>query len=214
MDNIEGGGTHNPEERVKSIEREEKERRWNQVSNELSHVTDALGKPIDKGIFDTVVALKLLDFHTSQSCEGHHGRGVPAPWVEIQAPVTNEMKALKERFSQTMEAIETFEIQGKSDDELEELYQQYHKLSAEVRRPQLEEIRKIILLIGEFYQNRQVAYDQMLTMRGNRLESQGAQLQEIIPPEEQNQKFHAYQEEMKTFTGFLKKKYFSEGNLH
>jgi hypothetical protein len=210
MDNIEAGGIHKPQDLIATTESAEKEQRWKQVSNELNQVTDALGKPIDVGIFDTVVALNLFDIHTTQSCEGHPDRGVLAPWVEIQAPETDQIKALKQRANQTMDTIEHFEMQEKPDEELEELYQEYHRLSAEARRPQLEEKRKAMRLLADFYQNRRVAYDQVLTIQGNRLESQGAQLQEIISPEERIQKLHAYQEEMKTFTAFLMKKYFSE----
>jgi len=48
-------------------------------------VTDGLGKEIDQGIFDTVVALNVLGIPTRQSCEGHLEWGTGAPWVDIQA---------------------------------------------------------------------------------------------------------------------------------
>ena len=56
---------------------------WIEVSEKFSHVTDKLGEPIDKGIFDTVVALNILGFVTRQSCEGHLDHGLPYPWVDV-----------------------------------------------------------------------------------------------------------------------------------
>ena len=56
---------------------------WIEVSEKFSHVTDKLGEPIDKGIFDTVVSLNILGFVTRQSCEGHLDHGLPYPWVDV-----------------------------------------------------------------------------------------------------------------------------------
>ncbi len=56
---------------------------WTETSEKFSHVTDKLGEPIDKGIFDTVVALNILGFVTRQSCEGHLDHGLPYPWVDV-----------------------------------------------------------------------------------------------------------------------------------
>ena len=58
--------------------------RWIETSENLSHVTDRLGKHIDKGIFDTVVALNILGFDTDMSCEGHLDHGLPYPWIDIR----------------------------------------------------------------------------------------------------------------------------------
>jgi hypothetical protein len=57
--------------------------RWIEVSEKFSRVTDKLGTPIDDGIFDTVVALNILGFVTSMSCEGHLDHGLPYPWVDV-----------------------------------------------------------------------------------------------------------------------------------
>lgn len=43
--------------------------------------------PLDAGILDTVVALRALGIHTTQSCEGHASRGLAGPWVDICDPV-------------------------------------------------------------------------------------------------------------------------------
>ena len=57
---------------------------WNEAIEQFSRVTDAVGKPIDVGIFETVVALNMSGIVTRQSCEGHLDWGLPYPWIEIQ----------------------------------------------------------------------------------------------------------------------------------
>ncbi len=60
---------------------------WTETSEKFSRVTDRLGKHIDKGIFDTVVALNILGFDTEQSCEGHLDHGLAYPWIDIRHTV-------------------------------------------------------------------------------------------------------------------------------
>lgn len=57
---------------------------WTTTAERFLHVTDRLGKKIDTGIFETVVALNVLGVETLQSCEGHIGWGVPYPWINVQ----------------------------------------------------------------------------------------------------------------------------------
>jgi hypothetical protein len=56
---------------------------WNDAVEKFSKVTDKLGKPIDQGIFETVICLNLLGVVTRQSCEGHLEWGLPYPWVDF-----------------------------------------------------------------------------------------------------------------------------------
>lgn len=65
---------------------------WNEVASRFEHVTDKLGKKIDTGIFDTVVALNVLGITTVQSCEGHVGWGVPYPWVHIESSLEQKFR--------------------------------------------------------------------------------------------------------------------------
>src|SRR5690242_7631903 len=58
---------------------------WNEALQHFIRVTDKLGKKIDPGILETVVAFNLLGIVTLQSCEGHIGWGVPYPWISIEA---------------------------------------------------------------------------------------------------------------------------------
>lgn len=56
---------------------------WDEGCAEVARFADALGSPIDAGIFDTVVVLNLLRMTTYQSCEGHLDHGCPYPWVTL-----------------------------------------------------------------------------------------------------------------------------------
>lgn len=60
---------------------------WKDASAKFVLVTDKLGKRIDNGIFETVVALNVLGVCTRQSCEGHLEWGVPFPWIDIEAKI-------------------------------------------------------------------------------------------------------------------------------
>lgn len=56
---------------------------WDAEKVIVDSITDRLGMPIDSGIKETVIVLRLLGFKTSQSCEGHSDRALPFPWVMI-----------------------------------------------------------------------------------------------------------------------------------
>jgi hypothetical protein len=59
---------------------------WELVRAEVELITDALGKPVDKGIIETVTGLRAYGFPTSASCEGHFEYGCPYPWIDIEVP--------------------------------------------------------------------------------------------------------------------------------
>lgn len=56
---------------------------WEETAKHFRRVVDRLGKPIDEGIFETVVALNMLGITTRASCEGHLAWGLPYPWIDI-----------------------------------------------------------------------------------------------------------------------------------
>lgn len=66
------------------------QRTYDEVADEVEHITDGLNLPIDAGIKKTVIALRLWDFPTDGSCEGHLDRALPYPWVDIYAPDQEE----------------------------------------------------------------------------------------------------------------------------
>jgi hypothetical protein len=53
------------------------------VQREVAAIIDALGEPIDPGIYATVVGLRAHGLPTTMSCEGHSDRSRPYPWVSL-----------------------------------------------------------------------------------------------------------------------------------
>lgn len=70
-------------------------RTYEEVANEVNGITDGLNKPVDQGIKKSVIALRLWDFPTDGSCEGHLDRSLPYPWVDIYAPELPEKAWIK-----------------------------------------------------------------------------------------------------------------------
>lgn len=190
---------------------EEKQRNWRTMAEYVDRIGDRLGMKVDTGIKDTVVVLNVFGTRTSQSCEGHIERGIAAPWVDFAPVETEETKALQLKADESLALAEEREQAGADEEELSSLYREHHKLAAEARRVGLEEVRKVMGLLSDFYKERQVPYNQQLTIqprwRGGRLESNGSAIQEILPQEEREMNLNAYREEMKAFTDFLKDKY-------
>ncbi|MCX6738427.1 MAG: hypothetical protein NT098_00020 [Candidatus Parcubacteria bacterium] len=60
-----------------------KEEKIERVKREVAGLGDRLGMDIDEGIKKIVTALRMHDFPTFMSCEGHHEYGCPFPWVDI-----------------------------------------------------------------------------------------------------------------------------------
>ena len=175
----------------------QKKRSWEEATNEFRRVTDRLGHEIDHGVLETVVALNVLGVNTVQSCEGHLDHGTGAPYIDVAAKDTLE---LEDRF---------YEMFGK-----EEMREEMERISGEIARRNLTERAKLMELLGAFYDNRKAPYDRRLIVQSmglgrSRIESQGADLQEIAPPAVKQQRLGEYQEEMRAFTTFLKQRYFS-----
>jgi hypothetical protein len=47
---------------------------WNSMLDNVRHMTDKLGMPVDHGVVETVAAMQLLKIRTTMSCEGHLDR--------------------------------------------------------------------------------------------------------------------------------------------
>ncbi len=62
-----------------------KEIAWEQKRQEIDQIVDLNGRRIDGGIKETVVALNINELPTSNSCEGHIDRGLPFPFVKVEA---------------------------------------------------------------------------------------------------------------------------------
>jgi hypothetical protein len=96
------------------------------------------------------------------------------------------------------------------------LFEQAHQAKQDVKRIHLAVRYKLLVYLAAFYAHRQVPYDVRLVIQArdttgrSRLESQGADFQEIASPDVKAQKLQEYQEEMRAFTAFLEERYFSE----
>jgi hypothetical protein len=191
----------------------QKQAQWQQMEQLLHGTKDRLGKGIDEGIFETVVALNVLGINTSQSCEGHIDRGQAAPWVHIQAP---GIEPLEQEYRRMLKAKRQ-EERTKPRDQLTRLSHEPDEIQQtrdEILKHNLEERKKAMGFLDEFYRERRVPYDRMLITRSiglgvTRLQSQGAEFQEIASPDERQRKLLEYQQEMQAFGAFLKGKHFA-----
>jgi len=54
---------------------------WQDLEYQMRRTVDGLGKRIDAGIMDAVVALNANDIYTTASCEGHLDWGATRGWI-------------------------------------------------------------------------------------------------------------------------------------
>jgi hypothetical protein len=137
--------------------------------------------------------------------------GTCAPWVDIAStdPRTDVsiVKLLQEAQRKCNE-------NKKTEQEIRAIFAEVHKARCVVKAYHIEERRKLLAYLAEFYEDRCVPYDRRLiicplgTDGKSRLESQGADCQEVASPEEKVQKLAEYQREMQDSTTFLKQKFF------
>ena len=183
---------------------------WNSMKQEVIGFKDGLGKGLDVGITDTIVALRCLGINTTQSCEGHLDWATGAPYVDIRGVDTKELEVqAKEAFNN---ARTEHDANPTNQQIYSPLYEKAHGLRKEIATKHLAEVKKAFDLIAEFYQNKQTPYDKKLILSpfgdgSARIESQGAIFQEIAKPEVKKKKLQEYQEEMNSFTIFLKDKF-------
>ncbi|HEU5381825.1 MAG TPA: hypothetical protein VFV38_40915 [Ktedonobacteraceae bacterium] len=206
---------------------------WNTLVEWFSHVTDALGKPIDPEIFELVVAMNALGFQTIQSCGGHleQRRGLLLPWVDFQAvdpslaslqAENRQLMAGVQQAHQTLSLYQSQQVKGgqiaQAKRTLDELAVRMQKVQREIRLLQLEPRKKLAEYLSQFYTDRSVPFDRRLILEGKdatRLHNQGAvDLYFSAPLEIQRQKLVEYREEFSEFTAFLKQCYFLQKTIY
>ncbi len=193
-----------------------KQQNWHKLTKYFSSVTDGVGMRIDKGILETVVVLNVLGFNTRMSCQGHSLKRAYyiGPWVDIEIKMTNSIKKLEEKSSQFLKQAKQLETSDpKNRKKIDALYTKSHHYSILVRKRHLKVIRKLATFLSEFYQNRVVGFETRLILDVSlpgwtRLLSQGTVLQDGLKMDEKKKNLQKYQQEMRGFTEFLKKKYF------
>lgn len=166
--------------------RSEKEAELVSLAEKFQKTADGLGKGIDVGIFDTVVALNALGFRTTQSCEGHTNRGIAAPWIDISFAGSDEAQEKVSRaisIRQKAMANNPYRDLTHAD---KEAFREAQALEEEAEEPLFAEIRRLLELLSSFYLYRATPFTHRLIVRrfGGlrcRLESQVAVLQESGP---------------------------------
>lgn len=173
----------------------QKYRAWGKITAKVDRIADKLGKPIDPGIKETVIALKAFGIITRQSCEGHFDRGMNSPWVSTTSPRTARLKKTLPR--------PTVETDPATEREAEKCHE-------EANRHRYHSVSKLLNLLDEFYRVRRVPVDQMLIVFDQWLVCQGAYVLRLADEQTRHEKLRLYQEEMRFFTEFLKQKFFGE----
>lgn len=74
------------EEQKEKAQKSQKEIEWEKKRKEVDSWRDKLNHPVDEKIKETVVAFNLSGLPTTGSCEGHTDDGMPAPWIDVEAP--------------------------------------------------------------------------------------------------------------------------------
>jgi len=190
-----------------------KEQVWKQAYERASRATDRLGRAIDAGILETVVAFNVLRMKTTASCEGHLDHGTYAPYINFNS---NWLQEDDQRAREKIEeAVRQRELKQSPSDEVEHLFEESRKLRKEVRRKHIQSFVPLLNYLTSFYAERSVSYDRRLILHDGKgilssLESQGAQFQVGALPELRQQKLLEYQQEMQEFGNFLKRHFFSE----
>jgi hypothetical protein len=71
------------------------------LKKRTEEIRDALGMPIDKEIKEPVIMFNAVSLQTRMSCEGHFDHGLPAPWIDVEAPNRPRFEyKKKEKFSE------------------------------------------------------------------------------------------------------------------
>ena len=190
-----------------------KKKTWENLENKFRMMGDRLGRPLDGGIFETVVALNALQIATTSSCEGHLDHGLAAPWVDIHTvkddafyKLVEDAKALQNK------AIDL--IKTGQNTKGGQLMKKNQLLLLKLKKPNLILADRLSRLLEEFYLMREVPYSRRLIITslgyGVRLKSQGEILQELKNKKVKDEKLKEYQLEMLDFTTFLKEKFFIE----
>jgi hypothetical protein len=199
------------------------------LRKKVDKITDALGMPVDEGIKEAVIMFNAVGLYTSASCEGHLDHGLPAPWIDVEAP--NEPKEIyikeKEIYRKVArkynlkveevrrgynmdawwEAIKEAEKSGETKE-----YKRWRKENKKL-------LKKAEKFLDEFYKNRKVDSDVKLKIdifgNGSFRIHNGGKYYKLVNNLSRKEKrevkkmLEKFREEMNAFTEFLKNKYFS-----
>jgi hypothetical protein len=205
----------------------EKQTKWNDTLSEVEKITDGLGKKVDSGIKETVVAFLVNGIKTNGSCEGHLDRGNHYPYIQIEHRLNSpefkdEVTILSEQGK--TKGYQSLQNIPESDTEFNskviELRNQAEKYKKGVET-------KIKQLLNTFYSSHKpTSNDYILTVwEGgsffNIEPASGAgvgkdnwkkfeEKEKLMSPQQKEDFLKNSQAEMKAFTEFLKTKFFNK----
>jgi len=188
---------------------------WQTGIEQWKRVTDALGKTIDPGIFETVVALNLLSIQTLASCKGHTGRGLPYPWIDIGIPPseyeqqTEQWHELNARFMELCEKRPDGTILNLSPEAIKTMHQR-NALAQEIKNAHGIVVNRLMGYLRRFYETHHSPYECTLTFHPIdsfgmlRMFPVGGTLSETLPEEQKRTHLLTYQKEIREFAAYLK----------
>jgi hypothetical protein len=211
-----------------------KQEQWDAMAADVDRWIDPTGCTVDDEIKEIVIALNLSGIKTTASCEGHLDHGEPFPWVDIAIDM-REAEKIEQEMSYNEEQIKNEEeLLARKFPRLSELDRVNLPEAANLRKLfdkqwlMYDSIQKVLAkglgplneLLCQFYKHHRTSYDNMLIVPCNSLNptpsmtlirfySIGGKRQCIRTPKEQRLNLAAYQEEMRAFANFLKKKFMS-----
>ncbi|GCE28601.1 hypothetical protein KDA_40850 [Dictyobacter alpinus] len=183
--------------------------RWHEIATQLEKATDALGRPIDPGIMELVVALNVLGILTDSSCEGHLEHGHAAPWVDFYAPGT---ESVRRQASDANRALREAEEREDAPEVIQELVNEVFRLARTEQVTYYKGAWLVHQALEAFYDQHPSPYDQQLYLHSDsfghsRLQPHGIDYQPQHTREVQATKLAQYQQEVQDFTQFLKNDY-------
>jgi hypothetical protein len=193
-----------------------KERRWQEIVRRVESIRDRLGQPVDGQIKHAVCALIANGFETSASCQGHVGRGLPWPWIEIESPLSARLQR-DPRYSELRTKARAM-IRGESRMSAADA-QDYEKLTDALIAENEKEYLRLRSVLDKFYAqpSEGVALQARLRVRKgpwsqSRIQPEGVPLnirpeaaQNLWSEEVKTKNHELYLREIDRFSRFLKK---------
>lgn len=201
---------------------------WDKKKKEVDSWGDKRGLGIDKRIKEAVVALNMLGFPTTASCEGHLNWSEHTPWVDVSLPDTRpewqwigEKQAIAKVAKKRGLSFDAVRYMGDREAWVEsnKLYMNNHKTEAYKRWFKKVQAlhKKFERLLKEFYRNRAVEAGCKITTDWYdgifRIYNGGADFTEEFSPKQKKgfaKRLRKYQKEWNDFACFLKQKYFKK----
>lgn len=206
---------------------------WDAKRQEIEGITDKLGRGLDEGIKETVVAFTMNGLNTTASCEGHLDHGDPTPWIDIGAPGEphirfNDEIAIFQQVAdehgisvEEMRRSQTEETRNAWNEAMQKSWENGETPEHQIWRDETrKQGLKVKALLDEFYANREVPLETRLyatqmtdeggwTVMGGTIDDYYAD-RSARSPEETATLLLTRQAEMRAFTDFLRQKYLAQ----